>query len=183
MTHSTPYGTVPHRFATQEAETMAEGGQGLRDRLARQSEDALGKLANDLLENQLINSAITRAFSARERAAHAQEAAMGALNLPSAADIDRLTRRLRTVGTRLEGIEEALDRLQDGVDRLTAKLESVDRSSDRLAALEGQLSKLVSEVEGVSHAIDAAPAQVPREQERLAVEDAPAASAARKRTP
>ena len=46
---------------------MGDDGQGLRDRLARQGEDALGKLANDLLENPLINSAITRAFSARER--------------------------------------------------------------------------------------------------------------------
>ena len=91
-----------------------EDGEGLRDRISRQGEEALGKLASDLLENPLVNSAITRAFSAREKAVHAQEAAMGALNLPSAADIDRLTRRLRTVGTRLEGIEEALDRLQDG---------------------------------------------------------------------
>src|SRR3954454_1965455 len=162
---------------------MADEDGGLRDRLSKQGEEALGRLASDLLENPLVNSAIARAFSAREKAAHAQEAAMGALNLPSAADIDRLTRRLRTGGTRLEGIEEALDRLQDGVDKLTAKLESVDRGSDRLAALEGQLSKLVSEVAGVSEAIDAAPAPVPREQERLAVDDAPSKPAARKRTP
>ena len=54
---------------------------------------------------------------------------MGALNLPSAADIDRLTRRLRTVSTRLEGIEESLDRLQDGVDKLAGKLEALDRPS------------------------------------------------------
>ena len=101
-----------------------EDGEGLRGRLSRQSEEALGKLATDLLENPLINSAITRAFSAREKAASAQEAAMGALNLPSAADIDRLTRRLRTVSNRLEGIEEAIDRLQEGVDRLSDRLET-----------------------------------------------------------
>src|ERR1700742_2501288 len=106
-----------------------EDGEGLRDRITRQSEDALGKLAQDLLENPLVNGAITKAFSAREKAVSAQEAAMGALNLPSAADIDRLTRRLRTVGTRLEGIEESLDRLQDGVDRLTDRLGSVRRGS------------------------------------------------------
>jgi chromosome segregation ATPase len=165
---------------------MADEDGGLRDRLSKQGEEALGKLASDLLENPLINSALTRAFSAREKAVHAQEAAMGALNLPSAADIDRLTRRLRTVSTRLEGIEEALDRLQDGVDKLTAKLETVEREAgvaDRLVHLEGQLSKLVTEVEGVSVAIDAAPAHVPREQERLAVDDTPAKPAARKRTP
>src|SRR5262245_52040383 len=107
-----------------------EEGAGLRERLSRQSEEALGKLASDLLENPLIANALGRAFSAREKAAAAQEAAMGALNLPSAADIDRLTRRLRTVGTRLEGIEEAIDRLQDGVDKLTEQLASAARGTD-----------------------------------------------------
>ena len=154
-----------------------EDGSSLRDRLSRQSEEALGKLASDLLENPLVNSAITKAFSAREKAASAQEAAMGALNLPSAADIDRLTRRLRTVGTRLEGIEEALDRLQDGVDTLADRLQAASRSSDpgladRVAAIEGQLSKLVNEVGHVSEAIDARPVEVHREQERLDVDAA-----------
>src|SRR5215218_6810215 len=157
---------------------MADEDGGLRDRLSKQGEDALGKLASDLLENPLINSAITKAFSAREKAASAQEAAMGALNLPSAADIDRLTRRLRTVGTRLEGIEEALDRLQDGVDTLADRLQTASKGSDpgladRVAAIEGQLSKLVNEVGHVSEAIDARPAGVHREQERLDVDAAP----------
>ncbi|RKQ93752.1 hypothetical protein C8N24_3623 [Solirubrobacter pauli] len=153
---------------------------GFRDRVSKQGEEALGKLATDLLENPLINSAITRAFSAREKAVQAQEAAMGALNLPSAADIDRLTRRLRTVSTRLEGIEESLDRLQDGVDRLTEKLGANEALAERLAALEGQLSKVSRDVSHVSDAIDAVPPPVPREQERLAV-DAPSPKPARKR--
>ncbi len=170
-----------------------DDGEGLRDRISRQGEEALGKLASDLLENPLMNSAITRAFSAREKAVHAQEAAMGALNLPSAADIDRLTRRLRTVGTRLEGIEEALDRLQDGVDRLSERLDAVGRGSepglaDRVAAVEGQLTKLVNEIGQVSVAIDAQPAPHRREQERLDVDPAPAKAKpkpkpARKRAP
>ena len=87
------------------------GESGIRERIARQGEDALGKLAQELLENPLVNSAITRAFEARERAVQAQEAAMGALNIPSAADVERLTRRLRSVSQRMEGIEEAVDRL------------------------------------------------------------------------
>ncbi|HEX6020544.1 MAG TPA: hypothetical protein VFZ00_01025 [Solirubrobacter sp.] len=151
-----------------------EDGGNLRDRLSRQGEEALGKLASDLLENPLINSAITRAFAAREKAVHAQEAAMGALNLPSAADIDRLTRRLRTVSTRLEGIEEALDRLQDGVDRLTERLDAAASVADRLTAVETQLNKLINET------LEARPAPVPREQERLPVEAA-APKPARKR--
>jgi chromosome segregation ATPase len=160
-------------------------GAGLRERLSRQSEEALGKLASDLLENPLINSAIARAFTAREKAVQAQEMAMGALNLPSAADIDRLTRRLRTVSNRLEGIEEAIDRLQEGVDRLTERLGSVSRGTepalaDRLDNVEGQLAKLLNELGTVSLAIDARPAPVPREQERLAV-DEPDPKPARKR--
>ena len=123
----------------------------VRDRMSKQGEEALGKLASDLLENPLINSAITRAFSAREKAVQAQEAAMGALNLPSAADIDRLTRRLRTVSTRLEGIEESLDRLQDGVDKLTREARARRGAGcERLAHLEGQLSKLTHDVSHVS---------------------------------
>lgn len=167
-----------------------EDGEGLRDRLSRQGEETLGKLASDLLENPLVNNAIARAFAAREKAVHAQEAAMGALNLPSAADIDRLTRRLRTVSNRLEGIEEALDRLQDGVDRLSGKLEAAGRASapgvaDRIAAVEGQLTKLVNEVGHMSQAIDAAPPPVHRSQERLAVDGPPKPSRKRaaKKTP
>jgi CRP-like cAMP-binding protein len=144
--------------------------EGLKDRLARQGEDALGKLAQDLLENPLVNSAITRAFSARERAGQAQEAALGALNIPTAADVERLTRRLRSVSQRLEGIE-------DGVDRLDARLASLNADplggvEERLGAIEGQLVKLASDVALLAGAMDAAPRAVPREQERLEVERA-----------
>jgi hypothetical protein len=136
--------------------------EGLRDKLARSSEDALGKLAQDLLENPLVNGAISRAFEARERAVQAQEAAMGALNIPSAADIERLTRRLRSVSQRLEGIE-------DGVDRLDQRLEALNRGAadERLGAIEAQLAALTAALDG------ARPAPPPREQERLEVDTAP----------
>jgi CRP-like cAMP-binding protein len=151
---------------------MAE--EGLKDRLARQGEDALGKLAQDLLENPLVNSAITRAFTARERAGQAQEAALGALNIPSAADVERLTRRLRSVSQRLEGIE-------DGVDRLDGRLASnaLTGVEERLGAIEAQLDKLGADVALLAGAIDAAPRSVPREQERLEV-DAPKSRAKKK---
>jgi CRP-like cAMP-binding protein len=155
-----------------------DAGSGtLRDRIARQGEDALGKLAQDLLENPLITGAISRAFEARERAVAAQETAMSALNLPSAADLERLTRRLRSVSQRLEGIE-------DGVDRLDRRFEEVARVAqppgDRLAAIEAQLSKLAAEVAHLAGSVDTAPEPVPREQERLEV-DKPAPKPARKR--
>jgi CRP-like cAMP-binding protein len=146
---------------------------GLRGRLAKSGEDALGKLAQDLLENPLVNTALTRAFEAREKATQAQEAAMGALNIPSAADVERLTRRLRSVSQRLEGIEDGVDRLDqrlaelkgDGANPLVAV-------EERLGAIEGQLAKLAGDVALLARSSDAAPATVPREQERLAVDKA-----------
>jgi CRP-like cAMP-binding protein len=149
---------------------------GLRDRIARQGEDALGKLAQELLENPLVNSAIARAFDARERAVAAQEAAMGALNIPSAADIERLTRRLRSVSQRMEGIEEAVDRLDQ---RLAGMSPAV--LDDRLGAVESQLSKLTLEISNLAGSLDAAPAPQPREQERLEVDD-PAPAPPKRRT-
>ena len=69
---------------------MAEDDEGLRQRLTRQGEEAVGKLAQDLLENPLFANTLARAFEAREKAMQAQTVAMGALNLPSAADIETL---------------------------------------------------------------------------------------------
>src|SRR5437764_10068482 len=109
--------------------------EGLRTRLTRQGEDALGKLAQDLLENPLINAAITRAFDAREKASQAQEVAMGALNLPSAADVERLTRRVRSVSQRIEGLEDGVDRLEDSVHRLGRE----EGIAERLERIEEQL--------------------------------------------
>jgi CRP-like cAMP-binding protein len=114
--------------------TMAEdiSGDGLRERLTRQGEDALGRIAQDLLENPLINGAIARAFEAREKAAQAQEVALGALNLPTASDIERLTRRVRSLSQRLEGIEDGVDRLDE---RLAALQASLDGMAKELGAL------------------------------------------------
>jgi hypothetical protein len=112
--------------------------RGLRERLSGTSEERLGRALSDLLENPLFTGALGRASDAREKAAQAQEVAMGALNLPSAADIERLTRRLRSVSLRLEGIE-------DGFQRLDRALSS-DRLEARLAAIEEQLAALLSKL-------------------------------------
>jgi hypothetical protein len=108
--------------------------RSLRERLSPNTEDRLGRALTDLLENPLLTGAIGRAFDAREKAAQAQEVAMGALNIPSAADIERLTRRLRAVSHRLEGIE-------DGVQRLDRAL-SPSAVEARLAAIEEQLGAI-----------------------------------------
>ena len=112
-------------------------GEGLRERLTKQGEDALGKFAQELFENPLITGALTKAFDARERAVQAQEAAMGALNLPSAADLERLTRRIRSVAQRLEGIEDALDRIDQRLGTQSggsaeARLEAIEKKLDEI---------------------------------------------------
>ena len=104
----------------------------LRERLGDSTEERLGKALTDLLENPLITGAVGRAFDAREKASQAQELAMGALNIPSAADIERLTRRVRSISQRLEGIEDGLDR----IDRSLAP-RAVE---ERLKAIEEQLA-------------------------------------------
>lgn len=80
-------------------------GDGLRAR----SEQAIGELAQALLESPTLHNAIAAAFGAREKAIEAQHAAMSALNLPSASDVERLERRLRSFSQRLEEAEEQLD--------------------------------------------------------------------------
>lgn len=86
--------------------------QGLMERISQRGEEALGEFAQSLLENPVFSQALQAAFGAREKAVHAQQSAMEALNLPSAAEIDRLSRRLRSVSDRLEGIEDAVDRIE-----------------------------------------------------------------------
>jgi predicted nucleic acid-binding Zn-ribbon protein len=144
---------------------MAEDEEGLRRRLTRQGEEAVGKLAQDLLDNPLFANTLARAFEAREKAMQAQTVAMGALNLPSAADIERLTRRLRSVSQRLEGIE-------DGVERLDERLAEVSAASDtaeRLRRIEEQLQALTGEVQALAGRVPDESEPVSRDQERLEV--------------
>ena len=152
---------------------------GLRERLTAQTEDALGKLAQDLLENPLVNGAIARAFDARERASQAQELAMGALNLPSAADVERLTRRLRSVSQRLEGIEDGLDRLERRLAGLSTSAE--DGGQARLAGIEEHLSLLTRMMSDLREHLPGSSAPVPQSQERLAVDPVPPPPAATRR--
>lgn len=82
-----------------------------QDGLRARSEQAIGELAQALIDNPTLHNAISAAFGAREKAIEAQQAAMSALNLPSAGDVERLERRLRSFSQRLEDVEEQLDEL------------------------------------------------------------------------
>jgi hypothetical protein len=112
-----------------------------KGRVTRQGEEAIGKLAQELLENPVVSGALSAAFETRERAMRAQEVAMGALNLPSATDLERLTRRVRSVSQRLEGIEDGLDRLDDRLAR-AGEAGSTKSLEDRLDKIEALLTRL-----------------------------------------
>ena len=164
--------------------------EGLKDRLSRQGEEALGRVAEELAANPLVSSALAGAFEARERAVAAQEAAMGALGIPSAADIERLTRRVRSVSQRLEGIEDSLDRLDE-------RLGSLDDMSERLGvmagdarppdAVERRLDELKDEVSALREELSArgdggGRRATPRSTERSPRPQASATASRRRRT-
>jgi chromosome segregation ATPase len=136
-----------------------EQDESFVERLSRQGEEALGKVAEELIANPVVNGAIARAFEAREKALQAQEAALGALNLPSAADIERVTRRLRSLSQRLEGIEDAIDRLEE-------RLATASAGPDRL---EARLDEIAAELARLREALAPREEPVPRAQERLTV--------------
>lgn len=134
-------------------QTENAGPDGLRGQIKRQGEDALGQIAQQLMESPLVHKALAGAFDAREKAVQAQEAAMGALNLPSAADLERLTRRVRSLSQRLEGIEDGVDRL----DERLAALQASAQLDERLSGIEAALEKLGNEVEAVRKKLPATP--------------------------
>jgi len=92
-----------------EAVTEYEGDRGIRAR----GEEALGDLAQALLDNPVFSQPLSRALGAGERAVQAQRQAMNAVGVPSASDLERLERRLRLLTSRLEEVEDRLDDLAD----------------------------------------------------------------------
>jgi chromosome segregation ATPase len=92
-----------------------------QDSLRARSEQAIGELAQALIDNPTLHNAISAAFGAREKAIEAQQAAMGALNLSSATDLERLERRLRSFSQRLEDVEEQIDEIARDVAALRRK--------------------------------------------------------------
>ena len=151
-------------LATLAAMAEPEQDESFVDRLSRTGEEALGRIAEELVANPVVNGAVARAFEAREKALQAQEATLGALNLPSAADIERVTRRLRSLSQRLEGIEDAIDRLEERVGAASRAT-----SDDRLVAIEERLDEIARDIAGVRAAVSPSDDPVPRAQERLTV--------------
>ena len=168
-----PSGWVRGRRRTRPLCATLDGMPGEPDRtivgrLSRQGEQALGRITEELVANPVVGRAVTGALEARERAVQAQEAAMGALNIPSAGDVERLTRRLRSVSQRLEGIEDVLDRLEERAIATSAAIVVEDRTP----ALEVRLEEIARDLAALREAVAPGDAPVPRAQERLTVAEA-----------
>jgi septal ring factor EnvC (AmiA/AmiB activator) len=146
----------------------SDSEERLVDRLSRQGEEALGRIAEELIANPVVNGALSRAFEAREKAVQAQETAMGMLNIPSAADIERVTRRLRSVSQRLEGIEDSIDRLEE---RLAGTGAAAGASEERTATIEERLDEIARDLAVLREAVAPSEEPVPRAQERLTVSE------------
>ena len=114
---------------------LDERDQGLRDRVSARGEEAIGDLAQALLENPIFNNALQAALGAREKALQAQRGAMGVLDLPSASELERLERRLRSLSDRLEAVEEQIDQVARDVAAVreeVAEATAVSAAQERL---------------------------------------------------
>lgn len=116
-------------FDEDEQDGLRDEQDGLRVR----SEQALGELAQALLENPTLHNAISAALGAREKAIEAQQAAMSALNLPSATDVERLERRLRSFSQRVEELEELVDDLNRELGALRRQVAKKDAAGEQPA--------------------------------------------------
>lgn len=107
-----------------------QNGPEDQESLRARSEQAIGEFAQALLDSHVLENAVAAAFGAREKALEAQHAAMAALNLPSAGDVERLERRLRSLSQRLDEVEDELDRVAREVSGLRRELAAERRAAE-----------------------------------------------------
>lgn len=82
---------------------------GIRDRVQNRGSKAASDIAQAVISSPAFGQAVSAAVAARELAGDAQRAAMGALNLSSQEQAERLERRIRVLSERLEEAEDRLD--------------------------------------------------------------------------
>ena len=106
---------------------------GLRDRVQDRGSKAASDLAQAVIGSPAFGQAVSAAVAARELAGDAQRAAMGALNLSSQEQAERLERRIRVLPERLEEAEDRLDAALGTIRKLERQL-AEDEVGDRPAS-------------------------------------------------
>lgn len=89
----------------------AAESDNLKDRISSRGEEALGEVAQALLENPVFSQILQSAFGAREAAGQVTAQAMRNVGFATQADLERLERRVRGISDRIEAVEDRLDAL------------------------------------------------------------------------
>lgn len=89
-----------------------------------QVSEQVTKALEPLVDQPLTQRLLTEASALRDRTVRAQEATLAALNLPTAADLAKLERRIKSLSDTLGDITERLDRLETQVRRIEKASES-----------------------------------------------------------
>ncbi|MDQ2621644.1 MAG: hypothetical protein M3Y45_01245 [Actinomycetota bacterium] len=106
---------------------MSEEREGIKDRVQSKGERAAADIAHALIGSPAFGQAVSAAVSARDKASEAQRAAMGALNVSSQDEADRLERRVRVLSDRLEETEDRLDRAFEEIRALKTEIKRKDK--------------------------------------------------------
>ncbi|HMT05315.1 MAG: hypothetical protein KDB48_10090 [Solirubrobacterales bacterium] len=99
-----------------------EGSEGIRDRVQSKGEKAAADFAQVLIGSPAFGQAVSAAVAARDKAADAQKAAMGAMGVSSQDASERLERRVRVLSDRLEETEDRLDAALEQIRELRNEL-------------------------------------------------------------
>lgn len=108
-----------------------DGNEGIRDKVQSKGEKAAADLAQALVGSPAFGQAVSAAVSARDRAADAQRAAMGAMGVSSSDDADRLERRVRVLSDRLEETEDRLDAALEQIRELRNQIQDLKPAKKR----------------------------------------------------
>lgn len=92
------------------------------DGFRARGEQALGELAQALLDSQVLENALGAALGAREKALEMQQTALAALNIATASDVERLERRLRSLSQRFDGVEDQIDGIAQDIAEIRRQL-------------------------------------------------------------
>ena len=93
------------------------------------------KLSQSVVRNPMFRGVVHRGFEVRDAALQAQTALLGAMNLPTAEDLATIANRLRSISQRLELLEDAVARVDQGVSRIRLSEPARDLAQGHLDVL------------------------------------------------
>ena len=130
-----------------------------RDDLRSRGSDAVGELTNALLDNPLFKQALSSALAVGETATQAQRRAMDAIGVPSAEDLGRIERRLRSLSDRLEKLEDQIDERDNELSGLRRKVGELEQAAEQVQAASAEKASEADKAAAETAAADTADAE------------------------